>query len=101
ASRIHMPTSAHPRTLDQLLDHHRSLLYEYAKATLRESLNGEPGIDALLEVPESPEPLTQARQRIATAVREQLSAWATSGQMPPAHDAPKHARVITDKEMNR
>ena len=101
ATPAHMPTAELPRTLAQIADHHLSLCYEFAKFALRESINGEAGVDALLEVPDSLEPLTQRRQRIATAVRQQVAAWIGAGPWPSTHDAPKYARTIINEELSR
>src|SRR5436309_3235920 len=59
-----------------LVERHRSLLQQFARFAIAEYLGGRlEGLDALLVVQESDQPLAQLRRRVATAVLSQFAAW--------------------------
>jgi hypothetical protein len=86
----------HPHRLEE---RHRALLQSYARAVLREALEGKPPTISTW-VSDEREPLCIRRLQVIEAVQKQIAQWeadkAAGRLLPPVHDAPKYGDQIVD-----
>src|ERR1700694_835455 len=87
--------------LHRLVERHAALLAQFARYAINDYLNNRrDGLEGMLWVQDSNEPLEQSRKRVATAVLQLFATWEKSGK-PPTYDGAPFATSIVEQEMKR